>query len=51
MKGKGIRVYISEYTNHNNEWREVASFKKSSLMNKKSRLSEFAKEEKIFCNI
>lgn len=50
MKEKGIRVYISEYTNHNNEWREVASFDKISLASG-GKNKRKAKQEKIFCNI
>ena len=45
----GIRVYISEYTNHNNEWREVASIDKYSLFNNTSKKT--LKQEKIFCNL
>jgi hypothetical protein len=49
MKNKGIRVYISEYTNHNNKWREVVSIDKVANMaiSKKRTI----KQEKIFCNI
>lgn len=50
MKKKNIKVYISEYTNHNNEWREVASINKMSLFSK-SKATKTIKQEKIFCNI
>lgn len=50
MKNKGVRVYISEYTNHNNAWREVASFSKTFLMNGLAK-ERTIKQEKIFCNL
>jgi site-specific DNA-adenine methylase len=50
MKNKGIKVYISEYTNHNNAWREVGSIEKYSLMSN-SLKEKVKKQEKIFCNI
>jgi site-specific DNA-adenine methylase len=50
MANKGIRVYISEYTNHNNEWREIGSINKRSLMDN-SAPTKTIKQEKIFCNI
>jgi site-specific DNA-adenine methylase len=50
MKNKNIRVYISEYTNHNNEWRKVASFDKYSLMSNYLK-TKTLKQENIFCNI
>ncbi len=50
MKNKNVKVYISEYTNHNNEWREVASFDKYSLLSN-SQETKTLKQEKIFCNI
>ena len=50
MKNQGIRVYISEYTNHNNAWREIISIEKCSLMNNSSTIKT-RKNEKIFCNI
>jgi len=50
MKNKNIRVYISEYTNHNNAWREVASFNKASLMSNYLAVKTI-KQEKVFCNI
>lgn len=52
MKNKGIRVYISEYTNHNNEWREVASISKMATMKASKNMEKITiKQEKIFCNI
>ena len=48
MKSNGVRVYISEYTNHNNEWREVGSINKHALA--RGGLS-IIKKEKVFCNI
>lgn len=53
MKNKGIRVYISEYTNHNNEWREVASFDKIAKFSNKmiNKETKTVKQEKIFCNL
>ena len=52
MKNKGIRVYISEYTNHNNEWREVVSIDKIALAcNKTLSGTKKVKQEKLFCNI
>ena len=50
MKNKGIKVYISEYTNHNNAWREVGSIDKYSLFSS-SLKEKVKKQEKIFCNI
>ena len=50
MKNKGIKVYISEYTNHNNSWREVGSIDKMSLMSNTS-AEKTVKKEKIFCNM
>jgi len=50
MGNKNIRVYISEYTNHNNEWREVYSIDKMSLMYN-TKETKTIKKEKIFCNI
>lgn len=50
MKQNGVRVYISEYTNHGDQWREVGSIEKISLMNN-SLKEKTKKQEKIFCNI
>jgi hypothetical protein len=50
MKNKGIKVYISEYTNHNDAWREVGSIEKYSLFSN-SLKEKVKKQEKIFCNI
>lgn len=50
MKEKGVRVYISEYTNHSNAWREVGSIKKYSLMSNCLK-EKTLKQEKIFCNM
>lgn len=50
MRNKGIKVYISEYTNHNNAWREVGSISKYSLMQNNTS-TKTLKQEKIFCNI
>jgi len=48
MKERNIKVYISEYTNHNDAWREVGSIE--SYERKYSLMSNCLKE-KIFCNI
>jgi len=50
MKQKGVRVYISEYTNHNNAWREVGSIEKYSSMSNCLK-EKVKKQEQIFCNI
>jgi len=50
MKSRGIKVYISEYTNHNNAWREVGSIDKMPLMSNYL-ATKTKKQEKIFCNI
>ena len=50
MKEKGVKVYISEYTNHNNAWRKVGSIEKYSLMDNSSAIKT-KKQEKVFCNI
>jgi site-specific DNA-adenine methylase len=50
MRQRGVKVYISEYTNHNNAWREVGSISKYILMSNYLK-EKVKKQEKIFCNI